>query len=179
MDGVGKALDKKSPIALGGAARNNAAELGKTYDGMLKLPKQLEAVYASNLDPAEKQAQAAKLIDSLSGVDKQIDGVQNDLENAPKKGLMHSIRSFGSKAVDAIASLPDRFRSKPVEQPMMDLKVEDPAKDREARTVAQKPVGPQLDEAKHDTPLPVHAAPLPLTTRQSTSPWSPANRVTR
>jgi len=62
---------------------------------------------------------------------------------------------------------------------MMDLKVEDPAKDREARTVAQKPVGPQLDEAKHDTPLPVHAAPLPLTTRQSTSPWSPANRVTR
>jgi len=171
MDGVGKALDKKSPVVLGGTARNNAGELGKTYDDLLKVPKRLETVYASNLDPAEKQAQAAKLIESLSGVDKQIDGVQNDLESAPKKGLMHSIRSYGSKAVDAIASLPDRFRSKPVEKPMLDLKVEDPAKDREAKTVAQKAAGPQLDEPKHVTPQhdtpqhgvsqPVHGAPTP------------------
>lgn len=145
-------VNRSSFARAGGAARNNGAELGKTYDGLLKIPKQLETVYASNLDPAEKQAQAAKLIESLSGVNKQIDGVQNDLENAPKKGVMHSIRSFGSKAVDAIASLPDRFRSKPVEKPILDLKVEAPAKDQQAKTVAQKVAGPQLDEAKHDTP---------------------------
>jgi hypothetical protein len=122
LDGLDRMNDPKLPVQPGKAMQKETLELLRANAYLKELPKDLQRLDAAKIDPAAKAAQVEKLMAPMADIDQrmgQMDrrmiGQAAEIEAGQQRGrfdrLLDRVKEYGSRAADAIASIPDRIRN--------------------------------------------------------------------
>ena len=120
LEGLDRMNDPKLPIQPSKTMQKETLELLRANTHLKELPKNLERLDAQNLDPAAKQAQIDLLMAPMAEIDKRMSqmdrrmiGQAADIEAAEQRGrfgrFVDRVKEYGSRAVEAIKSIPDRI----------------------------------------------------------------------